>query len=44
VSCMGLIGLLQGVSTVNQDDLTYDYEVSHNRADEESLPFANPDT
>ena len=28
VSCMGLIGLIQGVSSVNQDDLTYDYEIS----------------
>ncbi len=40
VSCLGLIGLLQGVSTVNQDDLTYDYEVSRSRSDEETLPFA----
>lgn len=44
VSCMGLIGLLQGVATVNQDDLTYDYEVSRSRADEETLPFANPES
>ncbi|MFH1512227.1 MAG: FtsW/RodA/SpoVE family cell cycle protein [Bacillota bacterium] len=43
VSCMGLIGLLQGVSSVNQDDLTYDYEVSHSRIDEEELPFADSD-
>jgi cell division protein FtsW (lipid II flippase) len=43
VSCMGLIGLLQGVSSVNQDDLTYDYEVSHSRVDEVSLPFAQTD-
>ncbi|MBE0601891.1 MAG: FtsW/RodA/SpoVE family cell cycle protein, partial [Firmicutes bacterium] len=43
VSCMGLIGLLQGVATVNQDDLTYDYEVSRNRIEEDSLPFANPE-
>ena len=42
VSCMGLIGLLQGVATVNQDDLTYDYEVSRSRKDEVSLPFADP--
>jgi len=41
VSCMGLIGLLQGVSTVNQDDLTYDYEVSRSRTEESSLPFAD---
>lgn len=41
VSCMGLIGLLQGVSTVNQDDLTYDYEVSRSRTQESSLPFAD---
>ena len=43
VSCMGLIGLLQGVATVNQDDLTYDYEVSRSRSDEESLPLADID-
>ena len=43
VSCMGLIGLLQGVATVNQDDLTYDYQVTHNRVDEEALPFASLD-
>ena len=41
VSCMGLIGLLQGVSSVNQDDLAYDYKVSHSHADEERLPFAD---
>ncbi|HPF87398.1 MAG TPA: FtsW/RodA/SpoVE family cell cycle protein [Candidatus Limiplasma sp.] len=40
VSCMGLIGLLQGVASVNQDDLKYDYEVSHNLHDEDSLPLA----
>ncbi len=28
VSCMGLIGLLQGVHSINQDDLGYDYEIS----------------
>jgi cell division protein FtsW (lipid II flippase) len=28
VSCMGLIGLLQGVYTLNQDDLAYDYDMS----------------
>lgn len=28
VSCMGLIGLIQGVASVNQDDLAYDYEIS----------------
>ena len=28
VSCMGLIGLIQGVSSVNQDDLSYEYEIS----------------
>lgn len=43
VSCMGLIGLLQGVASVNQDDLTYDYEVSHSRIDEEALPFVEQD-
>jgi cell division protein FtsW (lipid II flippase) len=28
LSCMGLIGLLQGVYTLNQDDLAYDYDMS----------------
>ncbi len=28
VSCMGLVGLLQGVYTINQDDLAYDYKMS----------------
>ena len=29
VSCMALIGLLQGVASLNQEDLAYDYEISH---------------
>lgn len=40
VSCMGLIGLLQGVASVNQDDLTYDYEISHSQLEESMLPEA----
>lgn len=43
VSCMGLIGLLQGVASVNQDDLKYDYEVSHSRGDDDVLPLASLD-
>lgn len=41
VSCMGLIGLLQGVSSVNQDDLEYDYEISHSLMEEQLLPEAD---
>lgn len=40
VSCMGLIGLLQGVASVNQDDLEYDYEISHSLQEEDMLPEA----
>ncbi len=40
VSCMGLIGLLQGVASVNQDDLEYDYEISHSMREEGMLPEA----
>lgn len=40
VSCMGLIGLLQGVASVNQDDLEYDYEISHSQQEEDMLPEA----
>lgn len=40
VSCMGLIGLLQGVASVNQDDLEYDYEISHSQLEEDMLPEA----
>lgn len=43
VSCMGLIGLLQGVASVNQDDLKYDYKVSHTRAEDDILPLADLD-
>lgn len=41
VSCMGLIGLLQGVSSVNQDDLAYDYEISRTLREEAMLPDAD---
>ena len=41
VSCMALIGLLQGVASVNQDDLEYDYEISHSLHEELSLPHAD---
>jgi cell division protein FtsW (lipid II flippase) len=41
VSCMGLIGLLQGVASLNQDDLEYDYEISHSLNEEERLPRAD---
>jgi cell division protein FtsW (lipid II flippase) len=42
VSCMGLIGLLQGVASVNQDDIRYDYEISHSMGEQAFLPDANP--
>ena len=41
VSCMGMIGLLQGVASVNQDDLEYDYEISHGLNEEQRLPRAD---
>ena len=41
VSCMGLIGLLQGVASVNQDDLAYDYDISHSQQEELLLPEAD---
>ena len=41
VSCMGLIGLLQGVASVNQDDLAYDYEISRSMQEEAVLPDAD---
>jgi cell division protein FtsW (lipid II flippase) len=40
VSCMGLIGLLQGVASINQDDLKYDYEISHSLGEQAWLPNA----
>ena len=40
VSCMCLIGLIQGVSSVNQDDLSYDYEISRSLQEEALLPEA----
>ena len=41
VSCMGLIGLIQGVASVKQDDLTYDYEISRSMQEEMLLPEAD---
>lgn len=41
VSCMGLIGLIQGVASVNQDDLAYDYEISHSLQEAAMLPEAD---
>ena len=43
VSCMGLIGLLQGVASVNQDDIAYDYEISHSLTEAERMPEADRD-
>lgn len=40
VSCMSLIGLIQGVSSVNQDDLSYDYEISRTLYETSMLPDA----
>ena len=40
ISCMGLIGLLQGVASLNQDDLAYDYEISHSLREALELPDA----
>ena len=40
VSCMGLIGLIQGVASVNQDDLSYDYDISRSQREESLLPEA----
>ena len=41
VSCMGVIGLLQGVASVNQDDLAYDYKISRTQQEEQLLPRAD---
>ncbi len=41
VSCMGTIGLLQGVASLNQDDLEYDYEISRSQREERGLPRAD---
>jgi len=41
VSCMGLIGLIQGVASVNQDDLSYDYEISRSLQEAAMLPDAD---
>ncbi len=40
VSCMAMIGLLQGVASVNQDDMEYDYEISRSLSEQEDLPSA----
>lgn len=40
VSCMGLIGLIQGVSSVNQDDLDYDYQISRSLQEMYDMPEA----
>ena len=40
VSCMGLIGLLQGVASVNPDDLSYDYDISRSVQEMDELPEA----
>jgi hypothetical protein len=39
---MGLIGLLQGVHSLNQDDLSYDYEISRTLAQQAGLQLADP--
>lgn len=41
VSCMGLIGLIQGVSSVTQDDLSYDYDISRTLQQESLLKRAD---
>ncbi len=41
VSCMCLIGLLQGVASVNQDDINMDYRISRSQAEEALLPEAD---
>ena len=38
LSCMGMIGLLQGVASVNQDELEYDYEISRSQQEVSQLP------
>ena len=35
-----LIGLLQGVASINQDELAYDYEISHSMGEASLLPHA----
>ncbi len=40
VSCLCVIGLLQGVASVNQDDLQYDYQISRSLEEERILPNA----
>ena len=40
VSCLGITGLLQGVASINQSDLEYDYEISHSLQEENALPEA----
>ena len=37
VSCMALIGVLQGVNSLNKSDLVYDYQISHSQDENEYL-------
>ena len=41
VSCMGLIGLLQGVASVTQDQMEYDYDISRTQSELDALPEAD---
>ncbi|MBE5801957.1 MAG: FtsW/RodA/SpoVE family cell cycle protein [Clostridiales bacterium] len=41
ISCMGLIGLLQGVDSLNRDDLSYDYEISRTMAQQAHMQLAD---
>jgi len=41
VSCMGLIGLLQGVASVTQDQMEYDYDISRMQSELDALPEAD---
>jgi hypothetical protein len=38
---MAMIGLIQGVASVNQDDMEYDYEISRSLRDQDDLPRAD---
>ena len=40
VSCLGLIGLIQGVASINQDELDYDFEISRSQQQEALMPRA----
>ena len=41
VSCLGLVGLIQGVASVNQDELSYDYDISRSLQEAAMLPRAD---